>query len=103
MNDLVKNKKTYKGPGIYIGRPSLWGNPFSHLQGTLAQYQVPSRDAAIQAYETWIRERLQKEPGLQAELLNLHGKILICWCKPLACHGDVLLKLIEELRSPQGE
>jgi hypothetical protein len=29
---------------VYIGRPSPWGNPFSHKQGTLAQFQVASRE-----------------------------------------------------------
>jgi hypothetical protein len=24
----IENKKTYRGEGIYIGRPSLLGNPF---------------------------------------------------------------------------
>ena len=24
----IENKKTYRGDGVYIGRPSLLGNPF---------------------------------------------------------------------------
>jgi hypothetical protein len=33
---------------IYIGRPSKWGNPYSHLSGTLAEYKVSSREEAIE-------------------------------------------------------
>lgn len=28
------------------------------------------------------------------ELLLLKGKTLGCWCKPEACHGDVLVELV---------
>lgn len=78
---------------VYIGRPSKWGNPFSHLGGTLAKYRVKSREEAIAAYLEWI----VKQPELIAALPELKGKILGCHCKPLACHGDVLLELCNDL------
>lgn len=77
---------------VYIGRPSVWGNPFSHLEGTLAKFKVSSREEAIQKYEVWI----VTQPYLTAGLINLKGKILGCWCKPKACHGDVLERLANE-------
>src|ERR1700761_7257816 len=39
---------------MYIGRPSKWGNPFSHRQGTLARYKVGTREEAIEAFRNWI-------------------------------------------------
>jgi hypothetical protein len=27
----------------------------------------------------------------------MYGKNLGCWCKPEKCHGDILIKIIEEL------
>jgi hypothetical protein len=27
-------------------------------------------------------------------LHELRGRDLICWCAPLPCHGDVLLRLV---------
>ena len=36
---------------IYIGRPSKWGNPFSHREETSAEFKVGSRAEAIQKYE----------------------------------------------------
>ena len=77
---------------VYIGRPSKWGNPFSHLAGTKAMYQVASREEAIQRYEEWLRS----QPELMSALGELKGKVLGCWCSPKACHGDVLLRLANE-------
>lgn len=74
---------------VYIGRPSKWGNPFSHLHNTLAKYKVRSRKEAVEKYEAW----LLANPKLMAALPELKGKVLGCWCHPLACHGDVLAKL----------
>jgi hypothetical protein len=85
---------------VYIGRPSKWGNPFTHWPDgtTLAKHVVEDREAAVNAYREWITN------GDGKHLLNdLHelkgGKILGCWCKPQACHGDVLLELLDKLTS----
>lgn len=74
---------------VYIGRGSKWGNPFSHKEGTLAEHVVGSREEAIAKYE----EYLLNTQELVDALPELKGKILGCWCKPKACHGDVLKKL----------
>lgn len=80
---------------VYIGRPSKWGNPFSHKKGTAAQYKVSSREEAIQKYREWI----VNQPHLMYDLIELKGKTLGCWCKPKACHGDVLKELVKELEN----
>ena len=41
---------------VYIGRPSKWGNPFSHKSDTMAKFKVDSREEAIKNYEVWITE-----------------------------------------------
>jgi hypothetical protein len=50
-------------------------------------------DAAIAAYADWI----QTQPQLLAALPELKGKTLGCWCKPQACHGDILARLADAL------
>lgn len=70
---------------IYIGRPSKWGNPF--LIGTHGD-----REEVIKKYERWIRNN----PALMADLHELRGLTLGCFCKPLPCHGDILVKLLDE-------
>ena len=71
---------------IYIGRPSKWGNPFQvGVDGTHSE--------VIKKYEEWILEN----EDLLLDLHELNGKTLGCWCKPNACHGDVLAELVKEL------
>lgn len=78
---------------VYIGRPSVWGNPYSDKDGTQALYRVATREEAISCYVEWIKD----QPSLLEALRGLQGKVLGCWCKPLACHGDVLAILADTL------
>ncbi len=69
---------------VYIGRPSKWGNPFTiGRDGT--------REEVIAKY----LKHVLYHPELVDALPELKGKVLGCWCKPLSCHGDVLVKLCE--------
>jgi len=79
---------------IYIGRPSKWGNPFTHIvdNRTLAEFVVSNREEAIEKYEEWITKGNGQH--LLKDLYELKGKILGCWCAPKSCHGDILIKLI---------
>ena len=64
---------------------SKWGNPYHvHDHG---------RKRAIQKYE----ERLRNISVLMRSIIELRGKILGCSCKPLPCHGDVLVKVYKEM------
>lgn len=64
---------------VYIGRPSIWGNPFEiGRDGTRAE--------VIEKYSNWIK-------GQDLPFETLKGKTLGCWCHPLPCHGDILMKL----------
>ena len=83
---------------VYIGRrhgskfykfdASIWGN-HDHLE--------------LPEYEAYVRS----SPELLHQLASLKGKVLGCWHtvadrrKGLVCHGDVLLKLIEEYDGKQ--
>lgn len=83
---------------VYIGRPSKWGNPYSHKPGTLAEFQVESREEAVARYRDYVLSR----PDLLAALPELRGKRLGCWCAPkggfkgqLLCHGQILAELAD--------
>jgi hypothetical protein len=86
----VWNKRDPHCPkgAIYVGRPSKWGNPFSHLSTSVARYKVKDRNAAISAFEGM----LTNAPHLLKDLEELRGKDLVCWCAPLPCHADILLR-----------
>ena len=74
---------------VYIGRPSIWGNPFSHKENTLAAFKTKTSEEAVKKYEEWVLT----QQNLLEKLPELKGKILGCWCSPLQCHGDVLYRL----------
>jgi hypothetical protein len=89
---IVKNKRAGAlGPDdVYVGRPTKWGNPFTHLtNSSQAQYIVESREEAIEAYKEW----LLGQPELLEQIKDLRGKNLVCWCAPKACHAEILLEL----------
>lgn len=68
---------------VYIGRPGPWGNPFTIGRDG-------SREDVIRRYRDWILG----QPELLVRLEELRGKVLGCWCRPRACHGDVLVELL---------
>jgi len=89
---------------VYIGRgrcpktdkPSPWGNPYTHKDGTLAKFKVATVEEAVAAYRAWV----VNQPELMALLPTLKGKTLGCWCKRRGtepCHGDVLAALADAL------
>lgn len=90
----VVNK--YKHPyDVYIGRGSKWGNPYSHLQGTQAKYVVSNRQEAVDKFQEYIL--YGEGQHLLNDLHELQNKTLGCFCKPQACHGDILVELVETL------
>jgi len=90
----VVNKR-FESFDVYIGRGSPWGNEFSHRKGTKARYLVDTREEAVAAYRRQLWARLESEPELIHKVAALHDKTLGCFCKPLACHGDVLVAAAE--------
>jgi hypothetical protein len=91
-NIVNMHKESYD---VYIGRPSKWGNPYSTKDGTLAKHKVSSLKEAISKYE----EHVINTPDLFNSLHELKGKTLGCHCKPKACHGDVLVRLVTKYTS----
>lgn len=92
----VVNKKD-EDFDVYIGRGSPWGNPFSSKEGTKAEIVCSSRAEAIAMYEKWILG-LVDVPGLRPPEIGyirkaLTDRVLGCFCKPRACHGDILAKI----------
>lgn len=72
---------------VYIGRGSIWGNPF-----------VIGRDGDRAEVIRKFEEYLAASPELIARLPELLGKRIACFCAPLACHGDVLKRWAERSR-----
>lgn len=101
----VVNKHHARGD-IYIGRlsgMSHFGNPFAHKQGTLAAVVVGSRQEAVDRFHSWLTGETdqdvepQRRAWILANLYRLQGKRLECFCKPAACHGDVLAEMVDRI------
>lgn len=93
MPTRIVNIKHESNYDIYIGRAmprlglkkSPYANPFKiGKDGT--------RKAVIEKYREWF---LNKPELVERAKQELKGKILGCWCKPEACHGDVLAEVVD--------
>ena len=97
---------------VYIGRGSIFGNPFSHLplKQTTASFHVATRSESIQCYKDWLdgKDLTYRFPKLSEVFWQLRrrkilasspllaGKRLGCYCKPKSCHGDILVALANQ-------
>ena len=85
----VLNQRTAKPAAnqIYVGRPSQWGNPFEiGKHGTRAE--------VIERYREYLHTDGAHLRAIAKQ--ELRGKDLVCWCAPLPCHADILLKIANE-------
>lgn len=73
---------------VYVGRPSPWGNPF-----TFDPTSPRSRKECVKQYDEWVHSKPVLLKRIKKEL---KGKHLLCYCAPLRCHGDILLKIANE-------
>jgi hypothetical protein len=74
---------------VYIGHPMYrgpWRPPGSKWANPYREGRDGTRGEVIVKYERHI-----VDSGLIHD--KLHGCDLACWCAPLPCHGDVLLRL----------
>ena len=77
---------------IYIGRANLYYNlPESKWANKWIIGKDGTREEVLEKYRLWINS----QPNLLADLHEIRGKVLGCWCKPLQCHGDILIELCE--------
>jgi Domain of unknown function (DUF4326) len=94
-------------PGtIYVGRPTMWGNPFATgkhghakavilhrrwLAGTLAALSLERMGYCPAEIDALARLRSR----VLAEVAHLAGQSVACWCPPGSkwCHAETLLDL----------
>jgi|ERR1700743_3554719 len=89
----VVNIKTGASYDVYIGRSGhgkdgYFGNPYPLQQGE-------PRGSTIDRYTDYFIDRVERDQEFRRRIMGLKGKTLGCFCKPAACHGDVIVKWIE--------
>lgn len=95
---------------VYIGRAA----PRSHLKASgfanpfVIGENQNTREDCVAFYELWVRGKLHdmtlgRAKWIREHLLDLDGKILVCWCKKsgqdVPCHGDPIIRMITEIKA----
>lgn len=75
--------------GVYIGRPSIFGNPFQIGQDG-------SRSEVIAKYREYFYDRVRRDRQFAEAIEGLRGNDLACHCAPLPCHGDVIIEYLRD-------
>ena len=73
---------------VYIGRGSLWGNPFTIGEDG-------DRGEVIQKYKKYIWDKVKAGHITYNQIVALNGMKLGCFCKPKPCHGDIIVSLVK--------
>lgn len=100
----LHNAHTWRGPGVYIGRPHPRFSVGSPLHNPYRLGVEGDRVAVLAKYRRHVRRDWLAGGPLSVELRRLTdfyhatGQLdLICWCSPQACHGDIVTAAIAEL------
>jgi hypothetical protein len=86
---------------VYIGRAGrgqdgYFGNPVRVGNGV-------SRDDAVKRFQRYFADRIENDAEFKRRVLALRGKRLGCFCKPNACHGDVIADWLNKMEpTPSG-
>lgn len=73
---------------VLIDRTTKWGNPFKEF----------SRAENCQKYYNYLLLEMTNGNITKEDVLALDGKTLGCWCSPKQCHGDEIVKVINEIK-----
>jgi hypothetical protein len=86
----IVNRRNGRAAGVYVGRPSVLGNPY--VIG-----HDGSRPDVVDKYRAWLREQYRHDGAVRRALRQLAMRYLtdgaltlICWCAPQPCHAEVI-------------
>ncbi len=84
---------------VYIGRAGkglsgYFGNP-------LEIGRDGNREEVLVKYRSYLENRISTDPEFRQRVKELSGKVLVCFCKPKPCHGDVLAEFADRLTTLQ--
>ena len=101
-----RNNETHIGENNYpIYRPNILSNPYTEIKDkqTKALFVVKNRDEAIQKYNDYYDLKYGKDIQFTNVIDDIYEKYkngetvyLECYCYPLPCHGDVIVKKLEK-------
>ena len=83
MTVLNKHKSGIPTGAVYIGRGTIWGNPF-----VIGRHG--DRNAVCDQHKEHLKQQVRDGEVSLQQLAALHRKDLVCFCAPQRCHGDTL-------------
>ena len=95
-----KLKEEHSKNTFYIGRPTILGNPYTHIKDkkTLAKFITKDRDEAIDNYASYFDVMYSGNIEFKKKIDEIYNLFksgedvyLECYCKPLRCHGDIIV------------
>ena len=75
---------------VYIGRPSIYGNPFQIGKDG-------DRQQVVEKYKNYFYKKIHTDEDFKNQVLNLKGIRVGCFCKPHACHGDIICEYLNNI------
>ena len=85
------NIKTHKCD-VFCGRGSPFGNPFK-----IGDCETYTREKVISEFRSYFYKKLWTDENFRGKVHELKGKVLGCYCKPKACHCDVIVEYLNVL------
>lgn len=76
---------------VLIDRTTIFGNPYPITDEC-------NREQSIAKYTLYFYMRIETDKKFFQKVIKLKDKVLGCWCKPLACHGDVIAKYLDGVK-----
>ncbi|MDP2685239.1 MAG: DUF4326 domain-containing protein [bacterium] len=71
---------------VFIGSPSKWSSPYRvGIDGP--------REEVMLSYDIWVQNNPEFIKSVRREL---PGKRLGCYCAPMMCHGDLLVRIAND-------
>lgn len=90
---------------VYIYRGTILGNPFTYdgKRSNLAKLSFKTREEALSAYEEYFKRMYEMDAEFKNAVDDLYTKYkngediyLGCFCHPLPCHGNIIVKELQK-------
>jgi len=97
MTDIVNGNKTDDSEiDQWIDRRSKFGNPFKISDFNDKMSDEAARELVVDLYSNYFDKRIRHDKDFKKAVDSLKGKTLACHCKPKLCHGDVIIRYLDE-------
>jgi hypothetical protein len=97
--------ENFSNQWIYVGRADSTSGLRQSPLGNPYTVEEHGRGDAIELYRRWLWERINEGDIKTLTALSQisDDSVLVCWCKPKACHGEVIASVWQWLKDNDPE